>query len=298
MRRVIAAALAALVSTSAAFAVDIETALGPVSIAETPKRVAAYDIASIDTLERLGVQPAGTPVNLYTSALDAVAKKAKPVGTVFEPDLEALNALEPDLVIVGGRSSPKKALVEKVAPAIDMSLSGTDLIGGVRARVAAFGTLFGKEAEAKAATAELDAALAAARKAAEGKGTALIIMTNGPKISAFGAGSRFGWVHAALGMPTTLKEMQNTPHGEAVSFEFVAKADPDWLIVLDRAAAIGSNEQNAKATLDNEIVAGTKAWKNGHVVYVPPADFYVASGGVQATTRVLTALAKALSAAE
>ena len=123
-------------------------------------------------------------------------------------------------------------------------------------------------------------------------------MTNGPKVTAYGPGSRFGWVHAALDLPPAVPDVKAANHGEAVSFEFIAKANPDWLLVLDRAAAIGSKEQGARATLNNELVAQTTAWKKGQVVYLPAAEFYIAAGGVQSMQRVTATIAEAFSAAK
>ena len=290
---------AVLIAAVPAGALEIRTATGSVDVAADPKIVAVFDIAAIDTLERLGVTPDGIPDQLYLPQLKPLTAKAKRVGTLFDPDLEALNALSPDLIIVGGRSSTRAEAARQVAPTIDMTMTGDDLLGEARERLDAYGALFGKAREAAAAKAELDASVAKAREAAAGKGTALVLMTNGPKITAYGPGSRFGWIYAALGLkPATVGQAAAGLHGEAVSFEYVAKADPDWLIVVDRAAAIGSNEGSARATLDNELVAGTKAWRKGQVVELPAADAYIAAGGVQAMSRILAQLTAAFSAAK
>ena len=129
-------------------------------------------------------------------------------------------------------------------------------------------------------------------------GKGLILMTNGPKITAYGIDSRFGWVHKALDLPPAVEDVEAATHGEPVSFEFNAKANPDWLLVLDRAAAIGANDQNAKATLDNALVAETTAWKSGQVIYLPSADFYIAAGGLKATERVLATIEASFSASQ
>lgn len=297
LRNTIIAAFALLASGTAAHAVDIETARGKVDVASSPKKVAVFDIAAVDTLDKLGVKIDGLPSKLYVPELTGRLTSAEPVGDIFEPDLEALNALSPDLIIIGGRSSTKLEAVSKVAPAIDMTMDGDDLLLQAKQRLDAYGTLFGRQAEAKAAQAELDQSLEKARQAISGKGKALIVMTNGPKVSAYGPGSRFGWVHQALDLPAAVPDVTAATHGEAVSFEFIRQANPDWLLVLDRAAAIGSGEQNAKATLDNELVAQTAAWQKGQVIYLPSADFYIAAGGIQSTNRVLTTIAEAFAAA-
>lgn len=295
--RTIAAALALMAGIAHAAAAEISTAKGAVNIEATPAKVAVFDIAAVDTIDSLGVKIAGLPDNLYVPELARLKEGAEVVGTIFEPNLEALSALEPDLIVVGGRSSPKLDATSRVATTIDMTMNGDDLIGQAKERLNAYGELFDKQSEAKAVSAKFDASLDAARTAVDGKGKALILMTSGPKITAYGKGSRFGWVHEALNLPAAVETVAAANHGEAVSFEFVRDANPDWLIVLDRSAAIGSAEQGAKATLDNELVAETTAWKKGQVVYVPAADFYIAAGGVQSTMRVLDAIAQAFAKA-
>lgn len=283
---------------TASHAAEINTARGKVDIPEQPQRVAIFDLAALDTLDRLGIKPAGVPKNLYLLQLEHLKANAEPVGDIFEPDLEALSSLGPDLIILGGRSSPKLASTSQVATSIDMTMDGDDLVDQAKLRLADYGTLFGKESEAKAIAKELDGEIQTTRAAVAGKGNALIIMTNGPKVTAYGAGSRFGWVHATLSLPSAVNAMEAATHGEAVSFEFIHKANPDWLFVVDRAAAIGSGEQGARATLDNELVAATTAWRKGQVVYLPSADSYIAAGGIQATQRVLATIREAFSAAQ
>lgn len=291
---------AAFFSAGSVFAAElqVETAAGPKMVTTPVETIAVFDIAVVDTLDKLGIKPAGLPSNLYIKELSHLNDGATVVGDIFEPDLEALSALAPDLIILGGRSSTKVDATTAVAPTIDMTMDGDDLLDQARARLATYGRLFGKEAAADAARKELDAAVEAARSAVAGKGKALIVMTNGPKVTAYGPGSRFGWLHRSLDLPAAIEDVEAATHGEAVSFEFIREANPDWLIVLDRAAAIGSNEQNAKLTLDNELVAKTTAWKKGQVVYLPSGDFYIAAGGVQAMTRVYAAITEAFAAAK
>jgi iron complex transport system substrate-binding protein len=290
--------LAVLITSSfPAFAVDIRTARGIVDIPTPPAKIAVFDIAALDTLDRLGIKPVGVPQKLYVQQLEHLKPGAEVVGDIFEPDLEALSALGPDLIILGGRSSTKVDSAKQVARTIDMTMDGDDLVAQAKTRLSDYGLLFDRQAEAQKIAAELDNEISTARDAAIGKGKALIIMTNGPKITAYGPGSRFGWVHTTLELPPAVADVRSATHGEAVSFEFIYKANPDWLLVVDRATAIGSGEQNARATLDNELVASTTAWKKGQIVYLPAADFYVAAGGVQATQRVMTTLRQAFTAA-
>lgn len=268
--------------------VTIETARGPAEI-ERPERVVVFDIAALDTIEALGVMPVGVPDNLFAFPwLDTVKESAEPVGTLFEPNFEAVAALEPDLIVIGGRSASQFDALSAIAPTIDMTISGGgSLAGDARARLLAYGTLFGKEDAAAELAAGLDQALADARAATAGKGDALVLLTNGTKLSAFGPGSRFGWVHTDLDLPAAATTTYEGSHGEGVSFEFVQKVNPDWIVVIDRAMAVGQEGQSARATLDNPLVHETTAWKEDHFVFLDPASMYIAGGGVRALSGLL-----------
>ncbi|WP_068118940.1 siderophore ABC transporter substrate-binding protein [Pseudoruegeria marinistellae] len=281
---------AVFVTASHAAELTIDTAKGPESVPATPARIAVFDIAAIDTLSALGVPIVGIPQPYYVAYLDDVAKSATPIGTLFEPDFEALANLEPDLIVAGGRSSSQVDALARIAPTVDMTIWGDDHISQALSRLDAYGKLMDLEEKAAELKADFEQKLATARAAIEGKGNALIILTNGPKISAYGAGSRFGWIHNELALPEAKEGVDAQTHGEAISFEFIAEVNPDWLIVIDRGAAIGAEGESAAETLDNELVRETQAWKNGHVVFVDAGRIYVAGGGIQAVSGTLDEL--------
>lgn len=290
MRRPLLSILMSVVCAVSAYAeVTVETATGKAVVAGVPEKVAVFDIAVADTLHALGVEMAGVPSKLYVSYLQDLSGKATQVGTIFEPDYEALAVMAPDLVIVGPRTSDKVEALSQIAPVINMSIMGGDVEAALRARIAAYGKIFGIEAKADALLADLDARIAEARAAVKGKGKGLIILTNGNKISAFGPGSRFGWIHSVVGLPLATENLEVSVHGHAISFEFIAEVDPDWLLVIDRGAAIGQ-EGAAQATLDNAIIARTKAAKAGRIVYLDPAPIYVAGGGATSLLNTLDEL--------
>ncbi|CUH74840.1 putative ABC transporter solute-binding protein YclQ precursor [Tritonibacter multivorans] len=272
---------AGAVSSLAAQEVIVPTYRGDATVVGIPSKIVALDIAAVDTLDALGVELGGVPDKLYVDYLEDVAAKAQSVGTLFEPNFEAIALMGPDLIVAGGRSSDQYEPLLDIAPTIDMTIWGDDHVAQSLQRLKSFGEITGKTAEAAAVKAAFDAKLATAQAAVTGKGSALIVLTNGPKISVYGEGSRFGWLHSAVGLPENVQNVDAQTHGEAISFEFIAEANPDWLIVIDRAAAIGQDNQSAKATLDNALVAQTTAWSKGQVIYLKSANVYVAGGGIQ-----------------
>ena len=275
--------------------VQIDTAAGPVDAPENPATVVALDFAAIDTLNALQVPLAGRPDFTPPAFLTEALTEVPSFGTLFEPDFEALAAMAPDLIVAGGRSQTQLPMLSKVAPTLDMTIDGSDLIRQTEDRIDAYGLLFAKTDQAAALKRQIDAALASTAAAVADKGDAMILLTNGGKISAYGANSRFGWIHNALNLPEAYPGLVAETHGEAVSFEFVAKADPDWILVIDRGAAVGQGGEAAAATLDNPLIAGTTAGKNGHIVYLDPAAMYLSSGGYQSLMLVLGQLTEAFA---
>ena len=263
--------------------VKVQTAHGEAVVPQNPERVAVYDLGAVDTLSKLGVK-IGASVDAQNLAyLDAPLKDAVKAGTLFEPNYEALNAYNPQLIVIGSRMAKDKVSDElaKLAPTIDMTAQTDDMKESAKARIDAYGRIFGKQAEADALKAEIDKTFADAKAAAQGKGKGLVILVNAGKLSAFGSDSRLGgWIHRDIGVPAVDEAIKEGSHGQPVSFEYIKEKNPDWLFVLDRSAAIGEEGQAAREVLNNPLVAQSTAWKKGQVVYLPP-ETYLAAGGAQ-----------------
>ena len=275
--------------------VRIVHAKGETVLPGQPKKVVVFDLATIDTLDALGVEIAGVPnakLPAYLSkyANDSYAK----AGSLFEPDLEAINALEPDLVIVGGRSSAKYDAVAAIAPTIDLTVDQANFVASAKKNVETLAKLFGKEAEAAQKLAALDETIAKTRESAANAGKGLIVLTTGGKMSAYGPGSRFGVLYSDYGVTPAREDLKTSNHGHAASFELILETNPDWLFVIDRDAAVGREGQSAAQYLDNELVAQTTAWKNKQVVYLNPANWYLIGGGLQAMQQNAEQIGKAL----
>ncbi|MFN3209329.1 MAG: ABC transporter substrate-binding protein [Roseovarius sp.] len=142
MLRKFAFALCLAAGPAGAQDVTVETYRGPVTVAETPETVAVYDMAALDTLEALGVAVAGTISNVYLDYLEDAAEGAARIGTLFEPDMEAVYALQPDLIIAGGRSYEKVPDLARIAPTIDMTIQDDTFATGLK-RLEAYGAIFG-----------------------------------------------------------------------------------------------------------------------------------------------------------
>lgn len=261
--------------------VEVAHAQGTTTVPFQPETVVVYDLGTLATLTDLGVEVAGLPdfVGLPDEIADA-HPDATTVGTLFEPDLEAVNALEPDLIIVATRSAASLPDLSEIAPTIDLTVAEDDFLGSFADHTRSLGEIFGVQDEVDAALAEIEADVDEVAAMGAEAGPALIVLTSAGEVTAYGPGSRFGLIHDTFMVPPAVEDVEAATHGEAISFEFIAEAAPEILYVLDRDATIGEEGQAAEQVLDNEIVAGTPAWTDGAVTYLDGFAWYIAPNGL------------------
>ena len=267
--------------TAAEEAITVTHKQGETQVPVNPETVVVFDYGSLDTLQVLGVDVAGAPKDSVPTALASYdTDDVAPVGTLFEPDYEAINALDPDLVIVGGRSAAAYPELAKHWATIDLSVDYFTFLEDVESSTRTLGEIFGKQEAAEAALGELDEVVEEVRGIGLEAGPGLIVSTSGGEVTVYGPDSRFGIIHTVLGVPEAVGDIESLPHGEVISFEMIRDTDPDWLFVNDRDAAIGESGESAQAILDNELVHATTAWQEDQVVYLDAQRWYIIASGV------------------
>lgn len=272
-------------------------AQGETVVKKNPATIISYDVASIQTIEHLGGTLAGVP---ELSQEDVFESDAETVGSLFEPDYEAVNAMAPDLIIVAGRSAAVYPDLAKIAPTIDVTF-GADMLDSFAQITTSIGAILGADEEAATAIAEVEDRVAALKETASGIGTGMIIMTSGGSVTALAPGNARGGrgalIYSVLGIQPPLDDLETATHGEPISFEFLLEHNPDWLFVIDRDNATGGDGQPAQEVLDNEIMHETTAWQNDQVVYLDPFDWYIITGAsVPSFNRMLDELDAAFGA--
>ncbi len=274
--------------------VTVVHAQGETVVPANPQTVIAFDMASVDSLTTLGVAiaglPKGTPfVGLFEQFNDDAYAN---VGTLFEPDYEAVAALEPDLIIVANRSSTVYPDLAKIAPTIDITGQSGDVIEDLKASVNVFAAIFGKEAEAEAALTAVDAKVEELQAGVDTSQSALVIMTSGGSVTALAPGGiRGGLIYDTLGLQPPIEDLEAATHGEAISFEFLLEHNPDWLFVIDRDASIGTEDSEAaEVMLDNDIMHETSAHQNGQIIYLNGYDWYIVMNGLTTVNNMLSQL--------
>ena len=292
-------AIAVLIAGAAwAEPIIVKHAQGEVTLPDKPRRIVVLDFSALEVLDAIGVDVIGVvgslmPGHLAKYKADAYIK----AGSLFEPDYEAINASRPDLIIVAGRSAPKHKDLKKIAPTIDLSTDEKDHVGSAIRNAQTLGRIFGKEPAVEAMVVKLRDSIAALRARTANGGRGLVVLTTGGRMSAYGPLSRFGSLHTDFGIPPAVETLDTAVHGQGISFEFIMKANPDWLFVLDRDAAIGARGQPAAQLLENPLIARTSAWQKQRVVYLDPVRWYLVAGGLLSLQASVDQISAAYSAA-
>jgi len=181
-----------------------------------------------ENLLALGVEPVGQADVEGYNTWDTVAPidaGTPDVGTRGEPSLDAISALEPDLVVTT-TDIPENVIaqIEEIAPVLALRGSdGADPIGYMRSTVETLGTVTGREDEATAALEEYDAKIAEATAALDEAGLAGADFTmadgwinNGTvSVRMYTPGSFFGAIGEELGLVNAWTEGGDPDYGLA-----------------------------------------------------------------------------------
>ena len=275
--------------------VSIVHAQGTADVPVNPARIAVLDFSLLDTVDALGGTVVGVPKQALPDFLDKyAAEEYADLGGMKEPDVEKLAGLNPDVILIGGRSASLYPEVSKIAPTLDLTLAEGDFVEAFADQSGKIGKLLDKEEQVDKAVTEVKSSVERVKGEAADSGNGLILMTSGGKVAAFGTGSRFGMVHDVLGVEPAVGDLTKDRHGQSVSFEFINKAKPEHLFVIDRDSAIGESGQAAAQVLDNDLVNDTPAVKDSKVTYLDGQRWYLLGSGLTNLPKMITEIENGL----
>lgn len=287
--------------------VTITDNYGEVEVPVNPASVVALDNHVFQTLSDWDVELVAAPKGIMGTVWPEYTEdeSVADVGNHGEPDLEAVIAASPELIIGGYRfQSYYDDLVAQNPGSVVIDLApreGEDAVTELQRQTTALGEIFGHEDEAAALNEELDSAIASASENYNGTDTVVGLITSGGEISyaAPGSGRSVGPVFTALGLtPAIETEAEDPTHGDDISVEAIAEANPDWIIVLDRDGAVPPEGEYVPATSvieDSEALAGVTAVQEGQIIVLDPA-FYLTED-IQSYTTLYSQIADAFGSA-
>ena len=288
--------------------IEVEDNNGAQTVATPPASVVATDNRTFETLSDWGVELSAGAVSLMPDTIAYTEQEGIiDLGSHREPDLEAVVAADPDLIVNGQRYSQyHDDFVDLVPDATILELDprdGEPFDAELARQVTVLGEVFDKQAEAEALVADFEAAVERAQAAYDGESSVMGVITSGGEIgySAPGHGRTLGPVFDILGLTPALEvpEASEDHQGDDISVEAIADSNPDWILVMDRDAAVGAEDPAyspaAEVLEDSAALTNVTAVAEGNIVYMP-ADTYT-NEGIQTYTEFFNTFADALESA-
>ncbi|MGK9067086.1 ABC transporter substrate-binding protein [Stutzerimonas chloritidismutans] len=271
----------------------VDSLYGPIKLDGVPQRVVALSDNALDAALSVGVQPVGTLASRggtdVPDYLKEQAGKIALVGTVREPNLEAVLAQQPDLILASGELP--KAQYDRLSLIAPTVVPKGGSFEDWRQVYAVYTEALGKQDEGKRRLDEIDKRLASMRERLSGSPQVSVVRWNpqGPFIMS--SQLFVGQLLDSIGFkPNELATQTKKPHTDILSLENLDKADADWIFLATlntdgRKALEEARQQPAFTRLD--------AVKNNHVVTVD-GQVWSSSSGYLAAQRVLDDVEKVL----
>lgn len=266
--------------------VTIEDNFGTQEIPTNPESVVVTDNRAFEILADWGIELAAAPVSLIPFTVEEYKEDENivDIGNHREPDLEALTAVQPDLIINGQRFrnhrddiftlNPDAAILE-IDPRDDGDYAFDEEL---KRQVLGYGEAFGEQESAEQLIADFDAAVERAREAYNPEMTVMAVNVSGGNIGylAPSVGRTFGALFDIIGMTPSLEvDGASSDHqGDEISVEAIAESNPDLLLVMDRDGGTNTRTEadyTPAETLieDNPALQNTTALSDGNVFYAP-----------------------------
>ncbi|WP_369973825.1 siderophore ABC transporter substrate-binding protein, partial [Rummeliibacillus sp. POC4] len=266
-----------------------------VKVPKNPKKVVAYDMGFLDTLDTLGVKIAGVPQDSIPTYLKKYeGSEYENVGSLKEPDFEKLATIAPDVIFISGRQASLYKEFSEIAPTVYVGLDTANYIDSFKKNTELAGQIFDKEDQVKDELSKIDDTIAKVQgETKDLDKKSLIILGSEGKISAYGPASRFGLIHDVFGFKAADEGIEVSTHGQNVSYEYVLEKNPDIIFVVDRDAVVAEGA-SAKKDIENDIVKKTTAYKESKIIYLNPEVWYLSGGGLQSVAEMAKEVESAL----
>jgi iron complex transport system substrate-binding protein len=262
--------------------IEIQHKLGVTKVSVNPERIVVLDIGALETLHELGVKPVAVPKKFMPEYLSAIKndENIADAGSVIEPHLESINALNPDLILISTRQERYFEELSQIAPTVFIGTDNKDYLNSFIENTQLLARITGKEEVAdeklQATRSKIEQAQEKFKNQPE---KALFLIYNNGKFSAYGKGSRFGFIHDVLMINPALENMEESVHGQKLSNELIAESNPDFLFIVDRNDVV-LGKKASKSEIENKLIQQTAAYKNNRIFYLDPNVWFISGGGL------------------
>lgn len=253
----------------------VTDAKGEVTIPANPKRIVDLS-GSSDILSLLGFNVVGTcnsdayDYTKFPSYLEETLSGAQILGYSMSEsvDLEAVIALNPDLIVISNYQESSYEQLSEIAPTIMIQLAQMDW----KEDFMSVATVMDKETEAKEWLAAYEAeakALGEEIKAVNGEdATYLSFLASGGSIFIFDGAALGSLLYEDLGLarPENLPKQENVSL-PVVTYEGLAEIDADYIAAV-------TTDEDLKALEESGIFSSMKAISEGNYITLPSSPYF------------------------
>jgi iron complex transport system substrate-binding protein len=297
-------ALALGLSACQSAPVHVTQAGEEIKMPAAPQKIVVMDFGALDTLDALGVgnRVKAAPVSNIPAYLQQYHNdQVQNAGQMKEPDIAAIQALKPDLIIMSGRQNAFYKDLSAIAPTLNYSVNAADghYYEDVKKQIRLLGKIAGKEAQVQQQVKALDLKMSAARELAQHSGQkAIVVLHNDGHVMLMNQGTYPALIFdelkikravAADALPTPVIGDNGRPAPVMVDSQFINQYHPDIVYVVDRSKAIG-NTPIRNDYFDDKVLkrAGTK------IVYLSADLWYLSGNGLESLNRQIDEVVKSL----
>jgi len=254
-----------------------------VHIHAEPKRIVFLNASNLEIFASLDGKAVGKPTsNSYPEDIKASLKDIPEVGQIHAPNLEKIISLKPDLVV--GTNVPFHVMLRKPLEmaGVPLYLNMINSYEDVLKSVDDFGRMAGKEKEAAAKRAQIEKDYAElTQDVQKGKGPKVLVIFGSPDSFNMSTKLSFsGDLVKRLGGVNIADKAENVKDSSFIplSMEFVAKENPDVVLLITMGGSKEILEKLRSNMRDNAIWHDVNAVKNNRVYQLPPSLFTVNPG--------------------
>jgi len=226
-------------ASEAAYPVTVTDMLGrEVEIAAAPERIVALSPTAVELVYAVGGSVVGRS---STATFPEAAVQAEDVGNAYQPSIETVLSLEPDLIIadsvIHAQPQLRGVLEEQSVPVV---FAGADSYDGVIQAVQLIGTVIDAPDAADAVVADIEAALEEATAALEGQEISAVILIADRDETLYAArdASYAGDILERMGITNPASAQPDSgpfPGYTAVAPEALLGYDPQFILTLTPA---------------------------------------------------------------
>lgn len=259
---------------------------GTAGIAQAAEqRVVSFDHGSLDTLDALGLgdQVVGVPKQALPAYLQKYqADRFTDVGGLKTPDVAAVAAVAPTLILATGRQGDAVTELEKVSVVREISMGEVDYWQTLSSKVLGLADYFDKAEDGQRALDELKAHIDNRKTALDAGQSLLVVTQNDGNFSL----RNEPVVYDLLGfsVPQLPEGVETITRGTRqftpLTLDNIVATAPDQLLIVDRSEAIGQHDK----AVDVDALRAELNARGGESIainYLSPNLWYLSGAGLE-----------------